>query len=91
MKRLPLGNLRLRLMLLVVLAVIPAIALVLYANLQGRQEAIAQAQEQVMEATRRVSRAEQRTIEQARQLFTTLSHFPPIPPAGHCRLRQTFR
>ncbi len=78
MKRLPLGNLRLRLMLLVVLAVIPAIALVLYANLQGRQEAIAQAQEQVMEATRRVSRAEQRTIEQARQLFTTLSHFPPI-------------
>ncbi len=78
MKRQLWGSLRLRLMLLVVLAVIPAVALLVYSNFQDRQLAIAQAKTQVMEAAGMASRGEARTIRQARQLLMTLSHFPPV-------------
>lgn len=78
MKRLPLGSLRLRLMLLVALAVMPAVALLVWSNVRDRQEAIATARMEVLQAAREASRTEARTIGQARQLFMTLSHFPPV-------------
>ena len=78
MKRLPLGKLRLRLMLLVVLAVIPAVSLLVYSDLQNRQQAISAARDDVLEAARQAGRIESRAIGQARQLFMTLSHFPPV-------------
>ncbi len=78
MRNLLTGSLRLRLMILVVAAVIPALALLVYSDLQDRQKAISLAKSQVIEAARQASRSEARIIGQAHQLFLTLSHFPPF-------------
>ena len=78
MGRLSLGSLRLRLIMLVLLAIVPAIILIVHSDLGDRQRAIEQAKKQVLEAAQQASRVEARTIGQARQLFMTLSHFPPV-------------
>ena len=78
MNFLPLGSLRLRIVLLVALAVVPAMILLVWSAVQYRQEAIAQAKAQVLEAAHDAAKTEAYHISQTRQLFMTLSHFPPI-------------
>src|SRR5262245_15623608 len=73
-----LASLRIRLLLLVLLAVIPALALTLYTNLEERQLRKAQVQEQAMRLARLVSADHERLIEDARQLVLTLARLPAV-------------
>ena len=65
MARLSLGSLRTRLLLLVLLAVIPALGLTLYTNLEERQLRKALVQEHAMRLSRLVSADYERLIEDA--------------------------
>ena len=65
-------------MLLVLLAVIPALGLTLYTNLEERQLRKAQVQEQAMRLSRLVSADHERLIEDARQLLVTLARLPAV-------------
>jgi signal transduction histidine kinase len=78
MARLSLASLRTRLLLLVLLAVIPALGLTLYTNLEERQLRKAQVQEQAMRLSRLVSADHERLIEDARRLLVTLARLPAV-------------
>ncbi len=78
MARLSLGSLRTRLLLLVLLAVIPALGLALYTNLEERQLRKALVYEHAMRLSRLVSADYERLIEEARQLLVTLAHLPAV-------------
>jgi signal transduction histidine kinase len=75
---LSLASLRTRLLLLVLLAVIPALGLTLYTNLEERQLRKVQVQEQAMRLSRLVSADYERLIEDARQLLVTLAALPAV-------------
>jgi signal transduction histidine kinase len=75
---LSLASLRTRLLLLVLLAVIPALGLTLYTNLEERQLRKVQVQEQAMRLSRLVSADHERLIENARQLLVTLATLPAV-------------
>jgi signal transduction histidine kinase len=78
MARLSLGSLRTRLLLLVLLAVIPALGLTLYTNLEERQLRKALVQEHAMRVSRLVSADHERLIEDARQLLVSLARLPAV-------------
>ena len=75
---LSLASLRTRLLLLVLLAVIPALGLTLYTNLEERQLRKAQVQEHAMRLSRLVSADHERLIEDARRLLVTLARLPAV-------------
>jgi hypothetical protein len=78
MARLSLASLRARLLLLVLLAVIPALGLTLYTNLEERQLRKAQVQEHSLRLARVVSADHERLIEDARKLLAALSRLPGV-------------
>ena len=78
MARLSLASLRTRLLLLVLLAAIPALGLTLYTNLEERQLRKALVQEHAMRLSRLVSADYERLIEDARQLLVSLARLPAV-------------
>lgn len=72
------SGLRARLLLLVLLAVIPALGLTLYSNLEERQLRKAQVQEHALRLSRIVSADHERLIEDARKLLAALSRLPGV-------------
>src|SRR5215510_12514012 len=72
------ASLRARLLLLVLLAVIPALVLALYTNLEERQLRKALVQEDAMRLSRLVSADYERLIEEARQLVVSLARLPAV-------------
>ena len=72
------SGLRVRLLLLVLLAVVPALGLTLYTNLEERQLRKAQVQEYALRLSRIVSADHERLIEGARQLLVTLTRLPAV-------------
>jgi signal transduction histidine kinase len=78
MARLSLGSLRTRLLLLVLLAVIPALGLALYTNLEERELRKALVQEHAMRLSRLVSADYERLIDDAQQLLVTLAQLPAV-------------
>jgi signal transduction histidine kinase len=72
------SSLRVRLLLLVLLAVIPALGLTLYTNLEERELRKAQVQEHAMRLSRLVSADHERLIEGARKLLATLARLPGV-------------
>ena len=78
MIRLPLGSLRLRSILLVILAVIPAVTLLVHSDLENRQQALSQAKDDLLAMAKEASITEIRVISNTQQLLFTLSHFPPV-------------
>src|SRR5512145_1525130 len=78
MARLFFSSLRARLLLLVLLAVIPALGLTFYTNLEERQLRKALVQEHAMRMSRLVSADYERLIEDARQLLLTLARLPAV-------------
>jgi signal transduction histidine kinase len=78
MARLSLGSLRTRLLLLVLLAVIPALGLTLYTNLEERQLRKALVHEHAMRLSRLVSADYERLIDDAQQLLVTLAQLPAV-------------
>jgi signal transduction histidine kinase len=73
-----LGSLRIRLLLLVLLAVIPALGLTLYTNLEERQLRKALVHEHAMRLSRLVSADYERLIDDAQQLLVTLAQLPAV-------------
>ena len=71
-------SLRTRLLLLVLLAVIPALGLTLYTNLEERQLRKTLVYEHAMRLSRLVSADHERLIEDTRRLLTTLAHLPAV-------------
>jgi signal transduction histidine kinase len=78
MARLSLASLRARLLLLVLLAVIPALGLTLYTNLEERQLRKALVYEHAMRLSRLVSADHERLIEDARRLLVNLARLPAV-------------
>jgi signal transduction histidine kinase len=73
-----LASVRTRLLLLVLLAVIPALALTLYTNLEERQLRRRLVQEQAMRLSRLVSVDHERLIEDTRRFLVTLVRLPAV-------------
>ena len=79
-------SLRTLLVLLVLLAVTPALVLILYTASEQRRVAAAQAQDEALRLARIVSSQQQRFIEGARQLLMALAKRPDVrhARAGAC-------
>src|SRR5919106_4039102 len=78
MARLFFSSLRVRLLLLVLLAVIPALGLTLYTNLEEREVRKALVYEHAMRLSRLVSADHERLIEDARKLLAALARLPGV-------------
>jgi hypothetical protein len=78
MARLFFSGLRVRLLVLVLLAVIPALGLTLYTNLEERELRKAQVQEYALRLSRIVSADHERLVEDARKLLATLARLPVL-------------
>jgi len=78
MSRLPLASLRVRLFLLVLLAVLPAAALILYTGWEQRRHAATEAQADALRLTRLAASEHQRLIEGAHQLLLALAQLPSV-------------
>ena len=78
MARLSFSSLRVRLLLLVLLAVIPTLGLTLYTNLEERELRKTNVQEHALRLSRVVSADHERLIEEARQLLVTLARLPAV-------------
>jgi len=73
-----LASLRVRLLALVLLAVLPALALTLYTHLEERRLSAAQVQDNALRLARLVSADQARLIEGARQLLASLAMLPQV-------------
>src|SRR6185503_16268419 len=75
---LPIATLRVRLILLVLLAIIPALAIMLYTAAESRRHEAALAQAEVRTLTRLIANQEEQLIESTRQLLITLAQLPVV-------------
>ena len=82
MKSFSFSSLRVRLILLVLLAVIPALGLVFYAAEEQRRSASIEAQQNALRLARLVSANQHALIEGGRQLLTALAQIPVVR-GGH--------
>ena len=71
-------SLRFRLILLVCLAVAPALGLTLYSSLEQRRLAISEAQKDLLDQVLHVTVYQERVVEGVRQMLATLSELPPV-------------
>jgi len=72
------GSLRTRLILLVLLAVIPAMGLALYSGMEQRKNALSRAQEDALRMAENASGVQERLFGNARQILFTLSQKPEV-------------
>jgi hypothetical protein len=75
---LSLAGLQTRLVLLVLLAVTPALTLALYSDFEERRLRRDQVQEEALRLARLLSADHERLIEAARQLLTALARLPTV-------------
>jgi signal transduction histidine kinase len=87
---LSLASVRARLLLLVLLAVIPALVLTLYTNLEERQLRKALVQEHAMRLSRLVSADYDRLIEDARRLLVNLARIPVLRDRNRAACNELF-
>lgn len=71
-------TLRFRLILLVFLAILPALGLILYAGLEHRRLAANEARKDVLDMVHHASAYQERVVEGARQMLSTLSELPMV-------------
>jgi signal transduction histidine kinase len=72
------GSLRLRLILLVIIATIPALALILYSGWEGRRQAALDSQAQALRLARIASTQQQHVLDETRWLLMSLAEIPSI-------------
>ena len=89
MNQFSLGSLRVRLCLVVLLAVIPSLGLIYYNARQQRAAAIALARDNVESLARLMAEHNTRVIEGARQLLTTLAQLPEVRDGNPSRCGAT--
>ncbi|MBE7555917.1 MAG: PAS domain S-box protein [Anaerolineales bacterium] len=78
MLRFFLANLRSRIVLLVLLALLPALGLILYANLSTRRANITQAHQETLRVAQIASRQQQLLVEDTGQLLAGLAQIPQL-------------
>ncbi len=78
MPRFSFSSLRVRLLLLVLLAVIPALGLIIYTGLEQRRQAAVHAQENALRVLHQSMMQQDLLIAGARQLLVTLAHLPQV-------------
>jgi serine phosphatase RsbU (regulator of sigma subunit) len=78
MVRTYLSSLRVRLILLILIAVLPALGLILHTASEQRRLATAQAQEDALRLARLMSASQEQAIEGARQLLVALAQMPSV-------------
>jgi serine phosphatase RsbU (regulator of sigma subunit) len=78
MKRFYFASLRSRLIVLVLLAVLPALGLILFTASEERRAAAAEVQDDALRIARLASSAQERLIEGARQLLIMMAHLPAV-------------
>jgi len=78
MPRFSLASLRFRLLLLVLLAVVPALGLALYTNIELRRLAAADVKEEALRLARIAARDQEDTIKDTRQLLFALAQLPEV-------------
>ncbi len=78
MARFSFASLRVRLIVVFALTAIPFIGLILYMNLEGRQEATSRVKEAALRLARQVSQQQERLIAETRQLLVALAHVPQL-------------
>jgi signal transduction histidine kinase len=78
MRRFSLSSLRARLLLLVLLAALPALALILYTDLEQRRLTARQAQEDALRLARLAAADQAQLIQGAHQLLTALAQLPAV-------------
>jgi Na+/proline symporter len=81
MKRSRFAGLRSRLIALVLLAVLPALGLILFTASEERKAAAAEVQDDALRIARLASSAQERLIEGARQLLIMMAHLPAVSGA----------
>ena len=79
------SSLRSRLLLLVLLALLPAFVLILVTAWEQRQLAATEAQENALRVARAAASNQERLIEGARSLLIGISQVPTVPPSGSVR------
>ena len=72
------ASLRVRLLLLMMLAVLPPFVLILYNGFEQRRAATREAEQQAHRLARLVTSSHIRLVETSRQLLTVLSHLPAV-------------
>jgi len=72
------ASLRVRMLLLVLLAVVPALVLILYDGLEARRLEGERAQEQAQQLVQRLSRDQEQAVAETRQLLVTLAQLPAV-------------
>ena len=82
MKRFSHSHLRVRLMLLVLVAVIPAWGLMVYTASEQRQQAIAEIQKNVLRLAEFTAREEEQLFQGTRQILIALTNFIRKPDSG---------
>jgi len=78
MRRFSLSSLRVRLLLLVLLAALPALGLILYTDLEQRRLAATQAQEDALRLARLAAADQAQLIQGAHQLLAALAQLPAV-------------
>ncbi len=78
MRRFFLASLRVRLLLLVLLAALPALGLILYTDLEQRRLSATQAQEDALRLARLAAADQAQLIRSAQQLLTALAQLPAV-------------
>jgi signal transduction histidine kinase/HAMP domain-containing protein len=73
-----LSTIRIRLILIVILAVLPMLVVTLYAGYEQREQAIGRAQESALSVARLAASDQGRLMEGTRQLLVAMSHFPAV-------------
>ena len=82
MPKVSFASLRMRLLALVLLAVIPALGLILYSASAQRQLAVAKAEENALRLTHFAVDNQERLVEGTHQLLTTLAQLPEVREGG---------
>ena len=72
------GSLRARLMLLVLVAMVPGLALTLYSDTYQRRQALAEAQNYTLTLAKTVANLHDNVIEEGRSLVTILAQIPQV-------------
>jgi hypothetical protein len=72
------GHLRPRLLLLVLLAVLPALVLIVYTSVEHRREATERAQAEALRLARLAAADQERAIDNTRQLLAVLAQLPVV-------------
>lgn len=85
------SRLRFKLLLLVFLAVLPALGLILYAGMEQRRQAATEAQKNALQLVRQASLDQERMIQSTGQLLMAIAQLPAIQQRNQAEVNEFLR